>query len=441
MPATVRLEHLEPVHELNRSFLGFLQSRARVERDCLGLPATAHPPLRAADGTLLDNVAQFPRALFQVRCDGVVGAEQELAAVGERDAAVSRARSVDPLGRAPDEPPESVPGAVSARPRRRADRVAAIARAARPGASGRCVGHRALRVHRPGLAVARHSDRHAARVAAAARARCAATRARSRLAASGDPRIRSPDTHAQRSLRHAAASAFTIAARGARAPALDTNGRVSHQGPAQGLRQRRGSAERHRPHGTRGRFLRAARPERRRQDHDDRHHHVADPQNGRLGPGVWARSRHRARGREGLHRRGAAGDQPEHVRAQRPHADQPGGVLRRARERGARAHREVPEGAAPLGKAPRHRAHAVGRHEAPAHDRARARPRAAPPDPRRANGRRRHRDPPLDVGVHARDQRGRRHDHPDDALPRRSREPVPEHRDHRRRSGSSRTTR
>lgn len=86
MPATVRLEHLEPVHELNRSFLGFLQSRARVERDCLGLPETALPPLQAADGTLLDNVAQFPRALFQLRCDGVVAAGQEPAAADERDA-------------------------------------------------------------------------------------------------------------------------------------------------------------------------------------------------------------------------------------------------------------------------------------------------------------------------------------------------------------------
>jgi hypothetical protein len=86
MQATARLEHLEPVHELNRSFLGFLQSRARGERDCLGLPASAHPPLRAADGILLDYVAQFPRALFQVRCDGVVGAGQQSADVGERDA-------------------------------------------------------------------------------------------------------------------------------------------------------------------------------------------------------------------------------------------------------------------------------------------------------------------------------------------------------------------
>ena len=86
MLATVRLDHLEPVHELNRSFLGFLQSQARVGRDCMGLPASAQPPLRAADGALLDDVARFPRALFQVRCDGVAGAGQELAADAERDA-------------------------------------------------------------------------------------------------------------------------------------------------------------------------------------------------------------------------------------------------------------------------------------------------------------------------------------------------------------------
>ncbi len=85
MSATARLEHLEPVHELNRSFLDFLQSQARVARDCLGLPATAHPALRAADGVLLDNVAQFPRALFQVRCDRIGGVGPESATAGERD--------------------------------------------------------------------------------------------------------------------------------------------------------------------------------------------------------------------------------------------------------------------------------------------------------------------------------------------------------------------
>ena len=80
----------------------------------------------------------------------------------------------------------------------------------------------------------------------------------------------------------------------------------------------------------------------------------------------------------------------------------------------------------------RHRANVVGRHEAPAHDRARARARAAAPDPRRADGRRRHRDPPLDVGVHARDQCEGHDDHLDDALSRGSGEPLPQHRDHRR---------
>ena len=83
MLATASLEHLEPVHELNRSFLGFLQSRVRMERDCLGLPTVAHLPLRAADGPLLDGVARFPHALFEVRCSSVGAAP---AAVGERDA-------------------------------------------------------------------------------------------------------------------------------------------------------------------------------------------------------------------------------------------------------------------------------------------------------------------------------------------------------------------
>ena len=79
------------------------------------------------------------------------------------------------------------------------------------------------------------------------------------------------------------------------------------------------------------------------------------------------------------------------------------------------------------------RALALGRHEAPAHDRARAGARAAAADPRRADGRRRHRDPPQHVGVPARDQRARHDDHPDDALPGGGGEPLPPHRDHRRR--------
>ena len=56
-------------------------------------------------------------------------------------------------------------------------------------------------------------------------------------------------------------------------------------------------------------------------------------------------------------------------------------------------------------KRKRWRALAVRRHEAPADDRARADARAAAADPRRAHRGRGHRDPPLDVGVPARDQR------------------------------------
>jgi hypothetical protein len=68
MAATVRLEHLEPLYELNGLFLEFLQSRVRADRDSLDLPASVHAPLRAADGALLDGAARFPRALFRVEC-------------------------------------------------------------------------------------------------------------------------------------------------------------------------------------------------------------------------------------------------------------------------------------------------------------------------------------------------------------------------------------
>ena len=86
MPASDRLDHLEPIHELNRLFLGFLQSRARVDRDCLGLPSSAQAPLRAADTVSLDDAARFPRALFQLSCDRVVDAGLDSAIAAERDA-------------------------------------------------------------------------------------------------------------------------------------------------------------------------------------------------------------------------------------------------------------------------------------------------------------------------------------------------------------------
>jgi hypothetical protein len=67
MRKTGALDQLQQVHELNRAFLGLLQSRLLARRSCLGLPAVAHAAVAAAGGSLLEGVASFPRALFRVR--------------------------------------------------------------------------------------------------------------------------------------------------------------------------------------------------------------------------------------------------------------------------------------------------------------------------------------------------------------------------------------
>jgi hypothetical protein len=69
MSSTRVLEHLQQVQELNRAFLGMLQSRAREQRSCFGLPTAVLPPLRVATPELLDACARFPRALFQLARD------------------------------------------------------------------------------------------------------------------------------------------------------------------------------------------------------------------------------------------------------------------------------------------------------------------------------------------------------------------------------------
>ena len=66
MLKTRALDQLHQVHELNRAFLGLLQSRLLGRRSCLGLPKPAHAAVAAAPGPLLDGVAAFPRALFRV---------------------------------------------------------------------------------------------------------------------------------------------------------------------------------------------------------------------------------------------------------------------------------------------------------------------------------------------------------------------------------------
>jgi hypothetical protein len=66
MLKTGALDQLHQVHELNRAFLGLLQSRLLDHRSCLGLPPAAHAAVAAAAGPLLDAVAAFPRALFRL---------------------------------------------------------------------------------------------------------------------------------------------------------------------------------------------------------------------------------------------------------------------------------------------------------------------------------------------------------------------------------------
>ena len=101
------------------------------------------------------------------------------------------------------------------------------------------------------------------------------------------------------------------------------------------LPQRRAGAQGHRPRRRAGRLLRAARPERRRQDHRHRHHRLAGQQDLGAGAGVRPRHRHRARGREGLPRPRAAGDQLQPVREGLHDPRQPGGLLRHPAPGGA----------------------------------------------------------------------------------------------------------
>ena len=431
MSTTRALDQLQQVHELNRVFLGLLQDAgprpARVLR-----AAARRRPRRSpiAPSRPLDGVAGFPRALF-LRRRRLAFAAGMREADADFDEARARSLPVDPVRGSAHEPAQRVSGAVAVRSRSRGRRAAGRRAAARLAAARLRAG-RAASAHSASGHWFWHGLFTATRPELRRQLALMALQPASRSAGrSAGRRNRPPEAAAPFVAPRVAA--LTIAALGARAPRAGNHGRVSHQGSSEGLSQRRRGAEGHRPHGARRRFFRAARAERRRQDHGHRHRDVADSQVRRLGDGVRPRSRARARGGESLHRRRAARDQLEHVRAQRSHARQPGRLLRRPARRRAGAHRKVSEGAAPLGQTRRDRAPTVGRHEAPAHDCARPRARAAAPDPRRADGRRRHRDPPLDVGVHARDQRQGHDDHLDDALSGGSGKPLPQHRDHRRR--------
>jgi len=69
MSATLYLDQVQQLRELNRAFLSLLQERVQSEQPCFGLPANLCPRLRSASGEFLDAVAGFPRALFRVRIE------------------------------------------------------------------------------------------------------------------------------------------------------------------------------------------------------------------------------------------------------------------------------------------------------------------------------------------------------------------------------------
>jgi hypothetical protein len=60
------LDQLQQVNELNKEFLVLLQSRVRQQRACLGLPTGARAVLAVSTGAVIDSVAGFPCALFNL---------------------------------------------------------------------------------------------------------------------------------------------------------------------------------------------------------------------------------------------------------------------------------------------------------------------------------------------------------------------------------------
>lgn len=71
-PTPPSLDQLQIIHELNRLFLTYLQMRARANAECLGLPELARPILRRTSSDRLAAVAEFPRALFDLKLEECV---------------------------------------------------------------------------------------------------------------------------------------------------------------------------------------------------------------------------------------------------------------------------------------------------------------------------------------------------------------------------------
>lgn len=63
------IEDKDDVRELNRLFLSFLHHRAHERLDCLGLNDTTVATLRATPPVVLDQLADYPGALFRLKLD------------------------------------------------------------------------------------------------------------------------------------------------------------------------------------------------------------------------------------------------------------------------------------------------------------------------------------------------------------------------------------
>ena len=191
--------------------------------------------------------------------------------------------------------------------------------------------------------------------------------------------------------------------------------------------RRRAGAGRHRPHGRAGRVLRAARAQRRRQDHADLDPRRPDARRPRHRAHPRPRRRHRLPRRAPQPGRRAAGARLRSVLLGARDARIPGGLLRVAQP--GRLDRRDPAPPRPHVEGQRQHALAVGRHEAARAGRPGAGAQAAGDRARRADGRRRRRAAAEPLGVHPQAQSRRPHDHPHDALPRGSRGAVRPHRD------------
>lgn len=87
-PSHAELDDLQQVYALNRLFLNHLKDRAEQGCDCLGLPKRVITILKRSDPSQLDQIAEFPRALFNFKVTETPAAPE----LAPDDAAHGRAR-------------------------------------------------------------------------------------------------------------------------------------------------------------------------------------------------------------------------------------------------------------------------------------------------------------------------------------------------------------